>query len=531
MRTRDVLRDRQQWGGSALVSTGSSAATLAGLHALREGGNAFDAAVIASAVMTVAMPMASGPAGDVAAVLHVRGQREAWSLTGLGCAPGGGSRAEFSNRGMRTVPDRGILSASTPGTMAAWYTLARAHCTMPMRRLLQPAIELAERGVVVTQQAARWFGDNMHVLDAGFKEAFNVRNEPPNVGSTLFQPGLARLYEMLGDDPHRTESVVDAAVLRVSEALNGLFQRGDCRITDGAVLEPALVADVAGRRIAVNCAPTQGALLLQNLLAYARLVAPGSGCTGENIHLLSEVVHRSFAWRLANLGDPGHTGVVEALAKPVIDDIVAGVNRAHRSSTTYTQHYSHGDTTHLTVVDKAGNSVSWVQSLGLGFGAGVGVPALGLLLSNRLGRSSTLVDTDPNCVSAGRRPVNTIFAWSASDEGGVRWLGGTPGGDGQCQWNAQVLAAMLIHGESALGALNAPRWTYLPGADKHEANRSPSLEVDRDLPSAVVADLQSRGHDVRLRASVGGAVRLTHVAGTYRYGLDDGRQEGLTAGF
>ncbi|MBS2966964.1 gamma-glutamyltransferase, partial [Actinocrinis puniceicyclus] len=162
--------------------------------------------------------------------------------------------------------------------------------------------------------------------------------------------------------------------------------------------------------------------------------------------------------------------------------------------------------------------------------AGVGVADLGLLLCNRLGRSATLVPGQRNGAAPGRRPVNTIFAWSASSPAGVRWLGGTPGGDGQCQWNAQVLAGLLIDGVDVLSALNRPRWTYLPGADKNEADQKPHLQVDASMTAEVRDALQAAGHTLRVRASVGGAVRVLQRDDSSIHGLDDGRQEGLTAG-
>jgi gamma-glutamyltranspeptidase/glutathione hydrolase len=172
-----------------------------------------------------------------------------------------------------------------------------------------------------------------------------------------------------------------------------------------------------------------------------------------------------------------------------------------------------------------------VQSLGLGFGAGVGVPELGLLLCNRLGRSSTLDPGHANRCRPGRRPVNTIFPWSVSDAGGLRWLGGTPGGDGQTQWNAQTLAAMLLDGLDPLRALTLPHWTSYPGADKVEAAMRPHLQLDDTVEDAVVTELEARGHEVVRKASVGGVTRvLGRLPGGCAYGLDDGRQEGLTAG-
>ncbi|MEK8170984.1 gamma-glutamyltransferase [Streptomyces sp. M19] len=108
-------------------------------------------------------------------------------------------------------------------------------------------------------------------------------------------------------------------------------------------------------------------------------------------------------------------------------------------------------------------------------------------------------------------------------------LGGTPGGDGQSQWNTQVAAALLFDGNRRC-ALSMPRWTYFPGGDKAEAGLREQLHTDDTLDPAIAAELTRRGHDVVLKASVGGVNRLLERDGERLHGLDDGRQEGLTAG-
>jgi gamma-glutamyltranspeptidase/glutathione hydrolase len=530
---RDVLRDRQQWARNAMVSTGSAAATLAALNVLDEGGTAFDAALTASAVLTVTLPMACGPGGDAAALLHVEGSAEALALTGLGRTPAGATTAAFAERGLTTVPTTGLLSATTAGLIDAWFALHRTFGTMPLNRLLAPAIRFAEDGVVATAQTVRWIKDNLHLLtQARFAAIYGPFATRAAIGSTLRQPGLAALYRLIGDpgmSPPQVRLALGERIARVSDELGGVLRAEDF-VADAAELTPALTATVAGYRVATTPAPTQGVLLLQNLLLYERYagaLAPGSP---EAVHLLSEIVNQTYGWRLRNLTDPRFAAAGNPLDPKVLDALGEGIDLSQRGPSCYAGHYSQGDTTNFAVVDRAGNAVSWVQSLGLGFGTGVGVEELGFLLCNRLGRSATLNPGHVNHCEPGKRPVNTILPWSVSTQTGVRWLGGTPGGDGQCQWNAQVLAALLVHDDGPLSALRQPRWTYFPGSDKIEANLPPQLHVDEEMPGQTREALRRLGHDVVPKASVGGVVRVLGRAPDHRYGLDDGRQEGLTAG-
>lgn len=530
---RIVLRDRQQWGGRGVVSTGSSSATVAALRVLEEGGTAFDAAITASAMMTVCMPMASGPGGDATALLHVGGERTALALVGLGRTPRAADPQAFRGRGLDAVPRTGILSATTPGLLDSWFEVHERFGTLPLERLLRPALRAAADGAVVTDQFQRWTAENVRVLSQPeFRDLYRPAAERRSVGTRLPQPGLARLYDSavsLGRDGLRDWI---AELTDEASARHGGLLRGDDVTATAARLVPALTAEIAGRRVAVPPAPTQGPLMLQNLALYEALrtedTASGSAA---GVHLLAESVHQTFGWRLDHLRDPDleEPGAPDPLGADTLAALGRGVDPDKRTPCRYAGHYSHGDTTHLVVADDAGNAVTWVQSLGLGFGAGVGLPAAGLLLCNRLGRSATLDPRHANRVEPGARPVNTIFPWTVSEGPAVRWLGGTPGGDGQCQWNTQVAAALLCDGDTPLRALSAPRWTYFPGSDQIEAGRPEQLHVDETMAPAVADDLVRRGHDVVRKASVGGVNRLLSLRGGTLYGLDDGRQEGLTA--
>ncbi|MFB7666524.1 gamma-glutamyltransferase family protein [Kitasatospora sp. NPDC056138] len=527
-----ILRDRQQWGHRALASTGSSLATVAALAVLEEGGNAFDAAITASALLTVCMPMASGPGGDAAAVLHVRGEDQPLALTSLGRAPGAADPAAFRDRGLGTVPRTGVLSSTTPALMDAWYALHERFGSRPLEELLRPAVRTAADGATVTSQFQRWTRENLQVLEQpAFREVYAAAARPEAVGTRLRQSGLERLYTMAGQlDAGGLRQELADRVGRLSTELDGLLAPEDL-LASHARLGPATTLELAGHRIAVPPAPTQGPLMLQNLALYASFAPEEGSGSAAGMHVLSEIFNQTFNWRLEHLRDP------EVVDKPMPDpldpgvlaELGRGVDVDRRSACRYAGHYSHGDTTHFVVADRFGNAVTWVQSLGLGFGAGVGVPELGLLLCNRLGRSSTLSPDHANRVRPGARPVNTIFPWTISDHRGGRRLGGTPGGDGQCQWNTQVTAALLVDGATPLRALTLPRWTYFPGSDKTEADRPEQLQVDETLDQAVFEGLAHRGHELVRKASVGGVSRLLETGPGGLYGLDDGRQEGLTA--
>ena len=120
----------------------------------------------------------------------------------------------------------------------------------------------------------------------------------------------------------------------------------------------------------------------------------------------------------------------------------------------------------VSAADRDGNAVVVVHSNSYPrYGSGLVVGAYDLVLANRAGRGFTPEPDHPNFPHAGRRPATTLHAWMTADDDGPAFLGGTPGGDNQVSWNAQLLQG-IIDGETAPGILvTAPRWEWLPVDD------------------------------------------------------------------
>lgn len=527
----NVLRARRQWGRDSMVSTASTPATFAALEILREGGNAFDAAICVSAVLTVNQPMACGPAGDAAVLCQSADSPAPIALTALGRAPAAATPEAF--QGHDTVPSTGALSVSTPALVDAWFALHERYGKLDMERILEPAIRLAEDGATVTGQDARWGQVSLDVLQQPhFQDLYGIYGSPSAAGALLRQPGLGRLLRLVVEHtgrPKRFRAILGEAVEAACTGTGALIRAEDC-LFDHAVFETASTVALGDWTIATTPAPTQGPVLLQNLALYAQLAAGTPLDSAEGIHLLAEIANQTYGHRLETLGDPDFVPSVDPLAPAVLEQLSSKVDRVGMSAPTCLGKYSQGDTTHFAVLDSDGNGVSWVQSLGLGFGSGIGVPEYDMLLCNRLGRSATLIDGDPNQVGPGKRPVNTILPWAIAGGHGLRWLGGTPGGDGQTQWNAQVILGLLLENLSTLEALARPRWTYYPGADKAEAEMGLQMRVDAEMGEAVTEGLRAKGHRVVPKPSVGGVMRVLERGDGYHFGLDDGRHEGLTAG-
>jgi gamma-glutamyltranspeptidase/glutathione hydrolase len=518
----------------AVVSTGSGPSTLAALAALGDGGNAFDAAVAASAVLMVTLPMASGLGGDLVAVGWDAERGEPFAFVACGPAPAGATPDGFRGRGLDRIPLTGILSLTLPGALYAHGVFAERLASRPLHELFDPAVRAAEDGVTVTEQLSRWIDNNLDVIggDGSLIETYAPGGAAPAAGSTLRQPELGGTLRRLGElRPGEVDPALADAILECSRRLGGTIGADDVLEQHAEFVDPVRVG-LGGHELLSSPLPTQGYLLLQNLrmLALHRELRGRLPADAE-AHVLTEIVAQTFAQRLERAGDPreGHDAG-ELLEDSNLERLLARVDPERRSPCPYRAHYTTGDTTHFVIVDERGNAVSMIQSLGLGFGAGVAPPGTGLILGNRLGRSSTLTPGQLNCARPGRRPVNTIHTWLALEDGAPRLIGGTPGGDGQPQWSSQVLAPLLLDGERDLaGAAGAPRWTYFPGSDLWEAGRREHLQVDRRAGHELKRSLAARGHELVERRDVGGCVRIARMEGGCVELVDDGRQEGVSA--
>ena len=195
-----------------------------------------------------------------------------------------------------------------------------------------------------------------------------------------------------------------------------------------------------------------------------------------------------------------------------------------------------GDTTYISVIDGAGMMVSLIQSVSSAFGSGIVAGDTGVVLNNRAGRGFNLADGHPNIFAPGKKTMSTLNLYSLADASGAPiGVGGTPGGDGQPQWNLQTLSALIDGDMDVQSAIDTPRWSIWPGTDPANIPNPFELQVETRFPDATLAGLEARGHRLKRMGpwGAGGAAQLIirDPSSGVLAGGSDPRSEGMALGF
>ena len=471
-----------------VVSTSHPLASQAGLRMLLKGGNAIDAAIAAAAALTIVEPVSNGLGSDLFAILW-DGER-LQGLNASGVAPAAWDPAYFARRHGGAIPLRGWDTVTTPGAVAGWVALSRRCGRLPFADLLEPAIELAERGHGVACIVADKWARQVPLLAAqpGFAEAFMPRGRAPTPGERFVFAAAGRTLRAIaatvGDAFYRGE--IAAALVAHSAAHGGSMSAADLAGYAPEWVEP-IAMDFAGHTVHQIPPNGQGIAALMALGMLEQLdVGRFPVDSLEAQHLQIEAMKLAFADTYRWVADArAMTGVTTA---QLLDPAYLR-ERARRVAPGRAQDFAHGTppaggTVYLTAADADGRMVSLIQSNYMGFGSGVVVPGTGVSLQNR-GQGFTLDATHPNVVAGGKRPFHTIIPGFLSQGSRPRMSFGVMGGNMQPQGHVQTLVRLLHHGQQPQAACDAPRWKVATGR---------AIDFEPTMAPALVEGLRALGH-------------------------------------
>jgi len=512
----------------AAIASAHPLATEAGLEVLRQGGNAFDAAVAVSAALAVVEPSGSGLAGGGLFLLHKASDGKNVIIDAREVAPKGATRDLFLDKDGNPVKGASTntaLAAGISGEPAGLALLQSKYGKLPLAASLAPAIRLAKDGFDMYPRlnaGLKFKQAQFAKTPDGLKIFYGKDGEPLPVGARLKQPQLARTLQTLASDGMQSFYTGKVARQMVSGVrdLGGIWTAADLADYRAVEREP-IVGSYRGLKIISAPPPSSGGIALVealNVLSGYDLDKV-DGVTRK--HLIIEAERRVHRDRAVYLGDPAFTQI--PVQRLLSQDYAAGLRTSIRPdratpsdalAATPEPSRSGTNTTHFSIIDKDGNRVGGTITLNAGFGSGLIVRGTGLILNNQMDDFSIkpgvpnlygLIGATANEIAPGKRMLSSVTPTFIEGPRGVMVVG-SPGGS---LITGMVLLATLdfLDGKSAQQIVAAPRihHQYEPDVLLYEAA---ALTADE------VAALQARGHKLVKRETWGNLQVVTYDAKT-----------------
>jgi gamma-glutamyltranspeptidase/glutathione hydrolase len=531
----------------AMVVASDPAAARAALSILETGGNAVDAAVAAGFALAVTHPQAGNVGGGGFMLVRLASGRT-FVMDYRETAPAAARREMFLGPDGNVVAGLSTetaLAAGVPGTVAGLALALEEAGSLPLARVLAPAIRLAEEGFPVPEGLARAVEAAAGRLEksAAAAAVFLPEGRPVRPGAILVQRDLARTLRAIAEGGPRTfyDGPVAEALADFVKAQGGLISRDDLRAYRAVLREPVRFT-YRGHEILSAPPPSAGGVVLGEMLHMLepfdiRALGPGSSAYW---HLLAEVMKRAYADRAAFLGDPDFAPIPAAgLLSP---DYARGLMKtfdprratpARAAGPGEPPRLEGASTTHFTIADEAGNVVANTYTLNDAFGSGILVEGLGFLLNNEMDDFTArpgapnlygLVQGKANAVGPGKRMLSSMTPTIVLRDGRPFLALGTPGGGRITTIVLQVILNAVEFGMELQAAVDAPRChhQWLPDRLTCEAGAA---------PADVAGALRARGHDLAeqgLRGDVQ-AILFDREAGLLR-GASDARGYGAALG-
>jgi gamma-glutamyltranspeptidase/glutathione hydrolase len=526
-----------------MVATVHPLATRAGVEALRQGGNAVDAAVAAALTLGVVDGHNSGIGGGCFVLMRAADGR-VFAIDGRETAPGLAHRDLFVRSGPE-ASKTGPLASATPGALAA-YALAVQQCgRLPLAALLSPAAQIAEEGFPIDRVYARSLAATAVALGrfpASREALLKPGGQPYTEGELLRQEDLAATYRAIAREGIGWfyEGPFAAATDRWMSAQGGLLRREDF-VSYRARLRTPLETRYRQLTVIGFPPPSSGGIHVAQILGMLEpfdVAQLADRNPGQLLHLVAECMKLAFADRAYWLGDADFAQVPRGLidneylrsqSKRVHPDRAQTV-REHAVPPRATVDLFGQHTTHVAAADAEGNWVAITATINTTFGSKVVIPGTGVILNNEMDDFSIqpgvpnafgLLGAEANAIAPGKRPLSSMSPTIILKDGQPILTLGAAGGPTII---SQVALTILRHLDLELPlaeAVAAPRLHHQWSPDE--------LLVEEAMPPLLVAALKDRGHDVRSHSTFG-VTQAVAADPRGLLGVHDPRVPGLAAG-
>ncbi len=498
---------------SYMAAAPNPQATLAGLEVLRSGGNAMDACLAMASVTSVVLPQMCGLGGDAFFIYYDAQKGTTVALNGSGFAGDDATIDKYKSVG-ELLPQDGIHSVAVPGAPMVFHMAARRFGSMGLEKCFEYGVKVAREGFPVSAELSRAIALEEKKLNK-YPEIggiFMPQGRFLKPGDVLLRPDLADTLEQFGR--HGASYFYRGELAHRFYALNrkteGAFSGAEfARFMDkeGPAFYEPLQTDYRGYAILETAPVSQGFIVLEQMNILEQFDLDDMEPDGADaIHLMVEAKKIAFKDRNLYAGDPQSCDfdVSKFISKGYGNEMARKININKTENSVKEVGNKGDDTTSFVAWDAQGNACTFIHSIAFQFGSGLIIPGTGVILNNRAGRSFVLTEGHPNSLRPGTRPMHTLNCYMVQKHGKPFIVGGTPGGDGQPQWNMQMLSLMLDHGAGPQDAVDYPRWISVPGTDVIGLGAPSQIRLESRFPKTSIIGLKKKGHMVRALSQWGG---------------------------
>ena len=528
------VRDFQAGGRSlaysnkTMVATSHPLATIAANDCMAAGGNAIDAAIVASAILCVVEPQSTGIGGDCFALLKA-GDKPIVGFNGSGYA---GSKANIDDllaQGLTEIAFVTGKAVTVPGAIDAWDQLLKDYGTMSLADALKPAQKIAAEGFIVLPRVAfDWQRAEARLRNkAGSQKHLLLNDDAPKAGTLFKSAGLADALQMIIDNGRDGfyRGAVAQEIIDAVDAEDGLLTLADLADYKGEYVTP-IKGSYKGHDIYEIPPNGHGvtALILLNILAKFDMSAFAAD-SAERHHIHMEATRFAYALRDKYVADPKFEDVpVDALlSDEVASQIAAQISLDKKVDEHILPELPKSDTVTLSIMDGKGNAISFINSTFMPFGTGIVTDKYGISLQCR-GAGFTLERGHPNQIEPRKRPMHTIIPAMLEKDGELKMAFGVMGGAYQPCGHAFFLSNVLDYGMDIQSAIDFPR-IFMEG-DK--------LAVETGIDDEVRKGLQNKGHELFVMDTPWGGAQVVEICNNdgeiVFKGASDPRKDGIALG-
>ncbi|MDC6354483.1 MULTISPECIES: gamma-glutamyltransferase [unclassified Robiginitalea] len=528
---------------NGMAATSQPLATQVALDILKKGGTAMDAAIAANAVLGLVEPASCGIGGDIFAIVWDADDQKLYGFNGSGRAPQSLSIDYFMERDMRYVPFSGPLPVTVPGCVDGWFALHKKFGELPMKEILQPAIDYGREGFPVSEVIAYEMERSYAYSQdqPGFAETYMPNGRPPKKGEVFQNPDLASTYEMIAKGGR--DAFYKGDIARTIDSYmkkhDGFLSYEDLAAHTSNWVEPVSV-NYRGYDIWELPPNGQGTAALQmlNILEGFDIASMGFG-SADYLHVLTEAKKLAYEDRAKFYSDPEFNDIpLEELLSDAYADqrrSLIDMDRAADSYPAGDMEIEAGNTTYLTVADEDGNMVSLIQSIYSEFASGMVPDGLGFVLQNR-GQMFNVQDPGhANALEPGKRPFHTIIPAFITKDGRPVLSFGLMGGAVQPQGHTQIVVNIVDFGMNLQEAGDAPRMRHSGSSQPtgSKMTNGGTLNLESGFDYQTVRELEKKGHAVAFAVGIYGGYQAIGVdlPNKVYTGASESRKDGQAAGY